>query len=266
MNEHMGLAALMTILAREHNRLAEALAQLNPHWVDEILFQEARRILIAQIQTITYKEFLPLILGQVSYWTYVLSLSDVAIWCNLTSWLLLTPGSYCWSLLLQDTMEAYSLMPKDEGYFEDYDINIDPTVANSVAAAALHFSVSLMPPVIKLFNLVRYFWLFFDECQEVWAKSLHGVCCFFRMDLQLEKKPWASPSTLPSNCTIAMVWTASSKAFWDLLPWTASSTLTQSIQTTCTINQVNVSWGLTEWFFSLTYLEKTVSHGLWKSL
>ncbi|CAB0004241.1 unnamed protein product, partial [Nesidiocoris tenuis] len=64
-NEHMGLAAMMTLLAREHNRLADALARLNPHWVDEILFQEARRLLIGQLQIITYKEFLPLILGQV---------------------------------------------------------------------------------------------------------------------------------------------------------------------------------------------------------
>lgn len=61
----MGLAAMMTLLAREHNRLADALARLNPHWVDEILFQEARRLLIGQLQIITYKEFLPLILGQV---------------------------------------------------------------------------------------------------------------------------------------------------------------------------------------------------------
>lgn len=53
-------------------------------------------------------------------------------------------------------MEAFSLLPKDEGYFEGYDINVDPTVANSVAAAALHFAVSLMPPVVKLFNLASH--------------------------------------------------------------------------------------------------------------
>ena len=64
-NEHVGSAAVMTILAREHNRLADELAKLNPHWLDEILFQEARRLLIAEIQIITHKEFLPLILGQV---------------------------------------------------------------------------------------------------------------------------------------------------------------------------------------------------------
>ena len=49
-NEQPGLTAYHTVWMREHNRLARELTYLNPHWEDEKLYQEARRILIAEMQ------------------------------------------------------------------------------------------------------------------------------------------------------------------------------------------------------------------------
>lgn len=62
-NQNPGLTILHTILLREHNRIAGELAKLNPHFDDRTLFQEARKINIAQYQYISYYEWLPIFLG-----------------------------------------------------------------------------------------------------------------------------------------------------------------------------------------------------------
>lgn len=64
-NQNPQLTILQIILLREHNRVADALARLNPHWTDETIFQEARRIVIAEHQHISYYEWLPIFLGNV---------------------------------------------------------------------------------------------------------------------------------------------------------------------------------------------------------
>jgi peroxidase len=101
------MAVTQTIFLREHNRLAEELAKLNPHWDDERLYQEARRILIAQAQHITYNEWLPIIIGR-------------------------------------EKMQELGLLPLQNGFSSDYDKTLNPGILNAFVGAAFRFGHSMV--------------------------------------------------------------------------------------------------------------------------
>ena len=111
-SEQPVLAAIHTIFMREHNRLADRLAQLNPQWSDEKLYQEARRIAIAEMAHITWNEFLPRVLG--------------------------------WNAI-----NLYELNLLPEGYYRGYDETCNPTILNEFASAAFRFGHSLLKPNFK---------------------------------------------------------------------------------------------------------------------
>ncbi|MCE9625837.1 MAG: peroxidase family protein [Deltaproteobacteria bacterium] len=62
-NEQTALAVIQTIFLREHNRLCEEMRSRHPDWSDEQLYQQARRWVGAYMQSITFHEFLPALLG-----------------------------------------------------------------------------------------------------------------------------------------------------------------------------------------------------------
>lgn len=62
-NEQVGLTAMHTLFVREHNRIARQLEQENPEVSAENIFETARRLVVAQIQIITFNEHLPALVG-----------------------------------------------------------------------------------------------------------------------------------------------------------------------------------------------------------
>nr|CAD7454657.1 unnamed protein product [Timema tahoe] len=119
-NEQLVLTCMHTLMAREHNRVASSLGQINPHWDDETLYQETRRIVIAEIQHITYNEFLPILLGK-------------------------------------EVMDKFGLLTNKEGYWDGYDPNVNPNVIDAFAAAAFRFGHSLLPTAIERWSKAHKF-------------------------------------------------------------------------------------------------------------
>ncbi|CAL4059485.1 unnamed protein product, partial [Meganyctiphanes norvegica] len=111
-SEQPGLAVVHTIWMREHNRIVDGLHGVNPHWDDERLYLEGRRIITAVWQHTVYNEFLPRVLG--------------------------------WN-----AMQLYSLRLKTEGYYEEYDGNCNPGILNEFATAAFRFGHSLIRNSLK---------------------------------------------------------------------------------------------------------------------
>ncbi|KAK3866246.1 hypothetical protein Pcinc_028210 [Petrolisthes cinctipes] len=114
-NEQPQLAVMHTIWMRQHNKLARELASLNPGWNDEVLYQEARRIVAAQMQHITYHEYLPIILGR-------------------------------------RFMETFGLVPRKSGYSPGYRKDIDSTITNAFATAAFRYGHTLISGSMKMFD------------------------------------------------------------------------------------------------------------------
>ncbi|KAL5282648.1 HPX5 family protein [Megaselia abdita] len=119
-NEQLVLTCMHTLMAREHNRLANGLGMVNPHWDDETLFQEARRINIAIIQHITYNEFLPILLGK-------------------------------------EIMEKFGLVLEKDGYWNGYDSKVNPGIIDAFAGAAFRFGHSLLPTAVERWSKAHKF-------------------------------------------------------------------------------------------------------------
>lgn len=69
-NENISLTAMHTVFVREHNRLATEIQAANPELSGDEIYNQARKQVAAQIQHITYSEYLPLLIGSDALDTY----------------------------------------------------------------------------------------------------------------------------------------------------------------------------------------------------
>jgi len=114
-NEHMTLLMIHTIFLREHNRIAQKLHTINKHWDDERIFQESRRINIAQYQHIIYQEYLPALIGF-------------------------------------SKAREYGLQALAHGYYKDYSEDINPGIVNEFAGAAYRIGHSMIPDAFPKYS------------------------------------------------------------------------------------------------------------------
>jgi peroxidase len=62
-NEQVGLTAMHTLFVREHNYWAKRIRKRHPRLSGDEIYERARAIVGAEMQAITYREFLPALLG-----------------------------------------------------------------------------------------------------------------------------------------------------------------------------------------------------------
>lgn len=98
--------------------MARILKELNPHWDDETLFQEARKIVGAQIQHITYNEFLPEALGR-------------------------------------NVIRHHRISLKPNGYEFGYNYELNPSILNEFAAAAFRWHTLVQVSFISRFTSIN---------------------------------------------------------------------------------------------------------------
>lgn len=115
-NQHPALTVLHTLLLRNHNRHAYNLALRHPNWNDETLYQEARRITIAEYQMITFNEYLPIVFGPI--------------------------------------LSAYFQLTPTRAGFTQYNPQVDPTTWNEYTTAACRFGHSQIRSQFGLYTRI----------------------------------------------------------------------------------------------------------------
>ncbi|XP_046635692.1 peroxidase-like [Daphnia pulicaria] len=138
--ENPQLTIIHTLMMREHNRIARALKKLNPLWDEETLFQETRRIVVAELQHITYNEYLPAMLG-ILLQKLITNFSRSRVLLSLHS-----------KLIGEQAMEDFKLKPSTVGVQYNEETAVNPSILNEFAAAAFRIGHSQVQGSLVLYD------------------------------------------------------------------------------------------------------------------
>lgn len=136
-NEQPTLTVLHTIYARDHNRVARRLAELNPHWDDDRLYHETRHIEAAIVQHLLVSEYLPLLIGQ-------------------------------------ELMELHNLTEVPVGsYWSGYDAQVTPSISHGFSTAAFRQGHTFIQGKVRLYDSQTHEWTGALALRELFKRPWH---------------------------------------------------------------------------------------------
>ncbi|CAG2109697.1 unnamed protein product [Medioppia subpectinata] len=148
-NQQSLISALVTACVIRHNQHCDGLAAANPHWDDDKLYHEARRLNEAEYNYINFGEYLP-------------------------------------TLLNTEMMSYFSLNNRADGLYSEYNADLNPDVMQEFGAAAFrhsHANINSQFPILETSCLnisqmkLRYS---FNKVTEIWDGKtnslLKGMC------------------------------------------------------------------------------------------
>ncbi|XP_054154519.1 peroxidase-like [Oppia nitens] len=143
-NQQPLIATITLTFVIRHNQHCNGLAKVNPHWTDDVLYREARRLLEAEYNFINFDEYLP-------------------------------------SILNKDLMNYFNLNVKPRGEYSEYNPDVSPDTINEVQASALRFSHSNINSVFPVIDknplksssiTLRYE---FNQAIQLWEGKANGI-------------------------------------------------------------------------------------------
>lgn len=136
-NEQPTLTAMHTLYLRDHNRLADQLASINPHWDDDRIYHETRHIEAAIVQHLLINEYLPLLIGH-------------------------------------EMMEIFNLTSAPPNtYWTDYNPNVTPSISHIFSTAAFRQGHTFIQGRVRLHNSRTHEFMGAEPLRSLFKRPFH---------------------------------------------------------------------------------------------